>query len=169
MEKESLTLDEITELYYDEIFNYCRLHVSNDHDAYDITQSVFLSLCKCFSKINLNNVRQWLYNAAHNIVVDYYRNKKKEAENRISTDIFDESLDIYLDFTDEISGIELNEYINKVISKLTPDEEELYNDIWVCNKSYKAVSRKNNISEAALRKRISRLAYKLRKLIKSIL
>ena len=69
-------LQDFAEAYYDDIYKYCRRMGDNESDAYDLTQVVFLALNQHYSTIDYNKVRQWLYNTAHNIVVDYYKMKK---------------------------------------------------------------------------------------------
>lgn len=166
---DNIFLNEISIKYYDEIYSFCRRHTRNNDDAYDLTQEVFLALKEVSDKINLLNVRKWLYNTAHNMICDYYTNRKKESNNRLDIDIYDESFSLTTDFTEEITEDEIERYKFEILSLLSDDEKEFYLDVWVKHIAYKFLATKYNISEATLRKRISRLYYKIRKRIKELL
>lgn len=164
----NIFLNEISIKYYDEIYSFCRRRVRSSEDAYDLTQEVFLALKEKIDKINLLSMRKWLYNTAHNKICDYYTNRKKENDNCTDIDVYDETLDLTTDFTEEITEDEIERHKVEILSLLSNDEKEFYDDVWIKHKTYKSLASKYNISEPALRKRVSRLHYKIRKCIKEL-
>lgn len=169
MDNNNIFFNEISIKYYDEIYSFCRRRSRNNDDAYDLTQAVFLALKEESDRINPLSVRKWLYNTAHNKICDYYTKRKKEADNLLDIDIYDESFNLTIDFTEEITEDEINRYKIEIFNLLLDDEKELYDDVWNKHTKYESLAAKYSISEAALRKRISRLYYKIRKYIKKFL
>ncbi len=170
MDDLKVSLEKIAFLYYDEIFMYCRRCVKCSDDAYDLTQSVFLALNERYKSINLQNIRQWLYNVAHNKIVDYYKNNKRDSDNCMDVDIYDDSsLISNFDFTENITEKELEDNKTDIFRNLTTDEKKLYEAVYVKHYDYITIAESFKVSESALRKRISRLQYKIRKLINALL
>ena len=168
MDNKATTLEKIADLYYDEIFKYCKRRVKTD-DAYDITQEIFLALSVSVVGINLQSVRKWLYTTAHNKIVDYYKRNKIETDNRAYIDISDETFTLYEDFTENLDENDLTTYKSGIMKSLSKDEFSLYRNIFIEKKNVSMLVSEFGISEAAMRKRILRLNNKIRKLIKSLL
>ena len=74
-------LDEISVEYYAEIFVYIKRRVRTADDVYDLTQEVFLALTHAYDEIDSSKIRKWLYQAAHNKIVDYYQTVKKKVHD----------------------------------------------------------------------------------------
>lgn len=163
----NLSPDEIASRNYDEIFKYCRRRVRSDEDAYDLTQSVFLALSEQYNTIDICRVRKWLYNVAHNKIADYYIKNKTDKE--YLTDVDPASPDIYFNITDDYTDAEIEKYSLAIISSLNEKEKTLYDEVYRQKLLYPALAKKYNISEACLRKRISRIKYKITHLIKLLL
>ncbi len=168
-------LRHIAEKYYDEIYKYCFNHVNSEHDAYDLTQEVFLALGSSFETIEYKYIRQWLYSTAHNIVVDYYKHKRRDTENVIPLDEALDKVESVPDTSDEISDEdnideeETEKYKSMILEKLTPTERRLYDEAFVRKTSYGDIAAMYGINETALRKRISRLRIKIIKIVKKLL
>ncbi|MHB1151826.1 MAG: RNA polymerase sigma factor [Eubacteriales bacterium] len=163
----NLSTDEVASRYYDEIFNYCRRRVRSGEDAYDLTQSVFLALSERYNTIDIRCVRKWLYNVAHHKIADYYIKNKTEKE--YLTDADPALHEACFDFTEEYTDTEIEKYSLAILSGLNEKEQKLYNEVYCQKLLYPALAKKYNISEACLRKRISRLKYKITHLIKLLL
>ena len=69
---------DLYEYYLEEVYRYVFYRVSNEADAEDLTEQVFLKVWE-----NLPNFQQrvpfkaWLYRIARNTVIDHYRTRKK--------------------------------------------------------------------------------------------
>jgi RNA polymerase sigma-70 factor (ECF subfamily) len=67
------------ERYLDRIYRYLRLRIGNDHDAEDLTETVFV---RTFQAIGRYEERGWpfsayLYQVARNVLADHYRTLKQ--------------------------------------------------------------------------------------------
>lgn len=73
--------------YGDEIRSYVRKHVRDEELAKDLSQEVFLKIytfCQRYDfdcdKAGVKNLRSWLFQTAHNLIVDHLRHDKFRAE-----------------------------------------------------------------------------------------
>ena len=157
---------------YDAIYSFCRRRVDSDDTAYEITQTVFLAFLESYSSIEDNGHRQWLFNVAKNKIADYYRAKKTEFNNRISAELDDEKMELDDDPFEKLTAKNFEKHLNSIMQELTPDERELCADLQKYNNDeigYADIAEKNSVSEAAMRKRISRLKAKITKAIGALL
>lgn len=125
----NISLDDAVLLFYNDIFSYCRRRVIDDNTAYELTQMVFLALSENYLLINNMSIRKWLYTTAHNKIVDFYRRKKIDKENLSDIDITDDTLNLYMDFSEEYTEEEIIRDTKKAMASLNPDEKRLYDDI----------------------------------------
>ncbi|WP_158237894.1 sigma-70 family RNA polymerase sigma factor [Emticicia sp. TH156] len=82
------------------VYTYIKRRVDDREIARDLTQEVLLKIYKfCFSQCGVKNTRAWLFDIAHNTIIDYYRNQKEE----IQIDTFDISEEKEVDVYQSIS------------------------------------------------------------------
>ena len=167
---------------YDAIYSFCRRRVDSDDTAYEITQTVFLAFLEGYSSIGDNGHRQWLFNVAKNKIADHYRAKNKiadhyrakktEVDNRISTELDDEKMGLVDDPFEKLTAQDFEKHMSSIMQDLTSDEKELCADLRKYNNKeigYAEIAEKNSVTEAAMRKRISRLKAKITKAIGALL
>lgn len=70
---------ELYEAYFDKIYRYICLKLSNQTEAEDMTQQVFIKVLHSISAYKCKGTpfSAWLFRIAHNQVVDYYRKQSK--------------------------------------------------------------------------------------------
>ena len=126
-----MTLDEtfnkVVMKHYNEIFHYIRKQTSNDEDAKDLTQDVFM---KVYSKLNTYNknlasLRTWIYRIAHHHVMNHFKKAStryvktldQEFFKNLSTD--DDVLEAMIQHEDVvfIKGL-MNKHLNKKHHKM---------------------------------------------------
>ncbi len=76
------------------LLRYIRSKISNLRDAEDILQEVFLQAIKHANVMEpVDNLMGWLYTAAHNRVIDWYRHRQtaERFENDLTDEIFGEA------------------------------------------------------------------------------
>ena len=76
IERDTEAFSALYSLYFDRIYRYARLRLSNPADAEDVTAAVFLSAWRSidrFSPKHETSFAGWLFRLAHNTVVDRYR------------------------------------------------------------------------------------------------
>lgn len=171
-------VNEIVDSNYENIYYYCRIRME-EQDAKDITQEVFLALLDSYKKVEFERVRQWLYNTAYYMVVDYYKEKERRKRHFLSLEAVAGMQDPTARFIEELVEENLPENVfseeqifdcrAKVLMRLSDRERELYENVFVEKKSYAGLAEQLGISESTLRKRISRLTFKIRKIVKKIM
>lgn len=162
-------LDNIISQYYDEIVAYFCMRVNSEDDAYDLTQDVFFALVEQFQTINDYKVRAWLYSVAHNILVDYYKANKRANTTLVELEFAADAYTELISSFDTLSEREVDQHRITIISQLAEKEQILYREIYHQKKGYTELSKQYQVSEATMRKRVSRLSHKIRGMIKSIL
>ena len=70
--------------YYKEIFSYVKKSVFDKEVAQDITQETFSRVIKNANSTKIKNERAFLYRVAKNVMIDFFREKKRF--NQISFD-----------------------------------------------------------------------------------
>ena len=123
------------DLYVDQIYRFIFFKIGQKEDAQDLTSQVFV---KCWSyvldgKLNDSNdyrsLKSFLYKIARNIVIDYYRQDKKDidleqANNLVDEHELDQEVEQKIDFEllqdkfvqlkSEYRGIIIMRYINQL-------------------------------------------------------
>jgi RNA polymerase sigma-70 factor, ECF subfamily len=82
--------EELWNTYSAELKAYIMKHVSNKYEAEDILQEVGIRIQQNAYKIkDITNVKGWLYRVTYNLIIDYFRERKKysmiEDVNEISS------------------------------------------------------------------------------------
>ena len=72
---------ELYERYMEQIFRYLYYQTADQHEAEDLTETVFLKAWQALprSRKPIVNLRAWLYRLAHNLVIDRRRTRKQVA------------------------------------------------------------------------------------------
>jgi RNA polymerase sigma-70 factor (ECF subfamily) len=101
--------------YEKRVYNIAYQMFGNEHDAYDVSQEVFIKVYKSLEKFNFNSsFSTWLHRITVNTCIDEYRKKKKH--NIVSS--IDESYE-------QDEGSMNKQFVDK---GLTPEEEVLKNE-----------------------------------------
>ena len=162
-------LDEITQKYYLDIYKYCLRRTNNEHDALDITQNVFMILLEKYDNEEILDVKRWLMAVAKKQVERYFRDMYKTRsliiDNELEEDIQTASYNPF----EEISEQELEQMILEVNSSLDEQELILYEAVFVKMIDYPNLAEQLNISQPALRQRVSRLKKKIKDMIQIML
>lgn len=160
---------EIANLYYKDVFNFCRSELKNDDDAEDVTQEVFLLFQKRINEMNEINIRGWLINVAQKKIFAKFREIKKDSkmlsyiENINSEENF--SLITEMDNIIEISNEEIEQQKFKILEKLTPEERELFKMIYFEHLKYSEIAKRLDLTENAISIRAMRMRNKIKKMV----
>lgn len=71
---------DLYERYLNQIYRYIFYRVSDSDKAEDFTEIVFLKVWENLSTFQMDRIsfKGWLFRVAHNLLVDYYRTRKKQ-------------------------------------------------------------------------------------------
>jgi RNA polymerase sigma factor (sigma-70 family) len=103
-------------LYRQRIFDFCLTCLHNQHDAEDVTMSLFLSLCKTRETIVFETVENYMMTSARNRVIDFKRNQK----------FLKRVMEQYRDLGENITFQDDSNYILKFIETLPPKIRESF-------------------------------------------
>ncbi|TSC91418.1 MAG: RNA polymerase sigma-70 factor, ECF subfamily [Parcubacteria group bacterium Licking1014_17] len=102
--------------YAQRIFKYCYFRVNSKEDAEDLASLVFTRVWDYISAGNkIDSIRAFLYQVAHNLIIDHYR-KNKEARE-VSLDNPDNPIDIPEE-SDFIQDVDQKGMVNDIRKKL---------------------------------------------------
>lgn len=72
-----VSLDQLIQKYYGDVYAYCYRRLGNQDDAQDVTQEVFLHFCRNFENyVQRSKVKTYLYTIAHNLCINAMQAKK---------------------------------------------------------------------------------------------
>lgn len=158
------TLYHLIEKYYDDVFKYCRRHLNQEEDAYDITQSVFLSFTENYQHIEPEHVQSWLFVTAKHKIIDLYRERGKEKEffaDHIDVNMLTDDEEFSYTMFASLADTEIDEIKRHILSLLSDNELTLYKERFDLNMDYAELAEKYHTTEETMRKRVSRLRVKI--------
>jgi RNA polymerase sigma-70 factor (ECF subfamily) len=82
---------DLYERYMNQIYRYIYYRVSDSGIAEDFTETVFLKVWENLSSFEIDRIsfKGWLFRVAHNLLVDYYRTRKKQYSLDENFDLLD--------------------------------------------------------------------------------
>lgn len=169
--KEKITLRFLTENYYNKIYRKLLRSLSYDQStAEDITQDVFLELCKKWGTMKKSSeaeLASWLYVTAQNKLSDRYRKLAKEKHSLAQLDeneVTSKERDLDEEIVNSYVLKNMDAYEEKILSALSDDEIALAAYLRKGIK-YAEIGKRMEISEAAVTSRVYRLVHKVRKAV----
>ena len=150
--------------FYDEIHRYCVRLINSETEADDITQEVYLRLCKSNRNLEGAYLRNWLFRVARNRVIDYLRTKHPE---RIASDVEGTPLADMPDkkSSDPVAAVEEQDLIQKIGRELKNRDkrtQEILRLKFVEGKSSSEIGALLGISSSSVRKIILGMLQELR-------
>lgn len=79
-------LQDIVEMYYDDIFRFCAFQSGSREDAYDLTQETFLRFIRYVEGYRHRNLKGYLLTIAMNLCRDYMTERSRRWDREISFD-----------------------------------------------------------------------------------
>ena len=117
--------------YSGDVFRFVRSIVGDEHEAEDVTQTVFLKLMRVISKYERGAVpfTAWLMRVARNAAIDHLRERRpvpcEEIHGRSTSEELDENLQRLIEFRDAVSGLQEEQravVVLRHVHGLTPGE-----------------------------------------------
>lgn len=111
--------------YYPPLYRYIYRQVSDVETARDLTADLFQRFLQAVQKQNgpSQNVKAWLYRAAHNLVVDFYRRQQHRQHEALPEQVED--------MTPEHNPVDLAEahlsaeQLRTALHNLTPEQQQV--------------------------------------------
>jgi len=172
----------IIEQHYKSIYYYCYNKINQDvNEAKDCTQEVFCTLYKKIDDLrDFNKIGRWLYLTADNYIKKILTKKSFENKMLIHS-MIDSDVDNIPEYYSQYFSYEENHELllesplniedckEKILSALSSEEMTLWYLFFIESKSQKEISDILHISHTAVKSRVLRLKFKLKKQIELIL
>lgn len=161
-------LIELCEQYYDEILRFVRhkIRFTNHHDAFDITNKIFLIVTKRKGTIlDLNDLaaKQFVYSTAINCCRQYFQENHRKSSRETE---LNDNLEISAETITEENIENIREYINEIFPQLTENEQVLFREYWLKGRKLYGVAEELHMSYDSARQANSRLRTKLSALMR---
>lgn len=156
-------LTDLCDQYYDEILRFVRhkIGVANHHDAFDVTNKIFLILTERKGTIvDLNDLatKQFVYSTAINCCRQYFQENSRKRSHETE---LNDNLEIAVETMTEENIENIREYINEIFPQLTENEQVLFREYWLKGRKLYGVAEELHISYDSVRQSNSRLRTKL--------
>ena len=114
----------IRDRYWPKVHNFSRLYLSSIAEVEEVVQEVFVKLweARIFLKEN-ESFKGFLFIITRNIIFNQFR--KSFNENAYKTTVLS-SAEVEYDIENEMDAADLQGYIKKLISELTPRQQEVF-------------------------------------------
>lgn len=150
--------------YSDAIFRYCLLRTGDRELSKDLVQSAFTKTWDYLYKgKEVDNMKNFIYKVASNLVIDYYRTKKAQSLEALMED---ENTNFEPMATENISIEEKADLssIFRLIREIPKEYREVVELRYVEGMSFKDIAKITKESENAARVRVHRALEKLKKI-----
>lgn len=166
------SVDSIANRYYQNVYEFCCARLENADDARDVTQEVFLLFAEKADKLEEDKILAWLLTVANNKIKEAHRESTKKS--RFVS--YDDSFRAHLNdpnFSYEIDG-EVDDYLfgdeveskrEWIKSKLSPEENLLFEYLCEHRLNRSEIAKELNIEKTALNARVHRLRKKVIQLL----
>lgn len=148
-------------MYWPKVHNFSRLYLSSIAEVEEVVQEVFVKLweARIFLKEN-ESFKGFLFIITRNIIFNQFR--KSFNENAYKTTVLS-SAEVEYDIENEMDAADIQGYIKKLISELTPRQQEVFHLSREEHLSYKEIAIRLSISEKTVERHINEALKFLRK------
>lgn len=129
MERENSVLKEVIEKETPRLLGFIKRRVSAESDAEDILQDVFFQFTKAMREDPIEKTASWLFRAASNKIIDWYRKIKPVSLDRMNESVFDDSENNSYRYEDESYEDTQSADILYTRQEFWPMLEELLNNL----------------------------------------
>ncbi|HPL17616.1 MAG TPA: sigma-70 family RNA polymerase sigma factor [Spirochaetota bacterium] len=155
LEKQKIKFTEAYADYYQVVYGTICSKISNPDDTDDLTQEVFMHF---YSRMNeVDNTRAWLFGTINNVLMNYYRKKKKFSSDE---DIENYLGDVSLTFVNGFRDTRI--IIDEAVGRLTEPERILFDLVAVQNLTYELAGQHLGFSKRQAEYRYSLIVKNIR-------
>lgn len=158
---DTICFGELYDRYADKVYNKCYGFVLNEAEAKDLTQDVFLHLFVNIKKFNFKaKFSTWLYSLTYNFCVNYLNRDKEKKISAQSNDI-DEEYKLSVEVSDYSLFQMKVDRLEQVLLKIPPEDKMILQLKYQDDVSIKELVELLQISESAVKMRLSRAKTKV--------
>lgn len=165
------TIEFAVHQYYSEIYRFCFSRMINKNDVEDVVQNVFVVLQEKSDDLTAENLRAWLFSVAQRKLLEERRDEIRRSRF-VSYDVEVIAKDPVLTYEiveEQISENDVCALKTRILQMLTPEERDLFEQIYEKHVNRKEVAKQLNITENALNVRVHRLKNHIKSLTNAVL
>lgn len=156
---------EIALEYYESIYSFCMAHLGDETDAKDVAQETFLTFVEKAEELDEANIRSWLFSTANFKIKEKYRDRKIQTKFVSFDENYEPMIEVdFYDGEEEKSDDDIDRMKEMLLKKLSPEEYELFVEIYEKKKKYSEIGKYFGISQKNVSMRAVRLKKKILKL-----
>lgn len=129
IEKQNSILKEVIEKESPRLLGFIKRRVSAESDAEDILQDVFFQFTRAMREDPIEKTASWLFRAASNKIIDWYRKIKPVSLDKMNENVFDDSENNSYRYEDETFDDTQSADILYTRKEFWPMLEELLNNL----------------------------------------
>ena len=150
VERDQAAFATLYDSYMDRVYRHVYYRVSNQIDAEDITQEVFIRAWKAINKYKKTGAPfvTWLLAIAHNLIVDHYRARKKHVSLE-EAEASNQTAEASPEAMAEASLTK--DYVRRAVLKLKGEKQKVILMRFIDGLSYGEIAKVLNKSEGAVR------------------
>ena len=167
-EVDAFPMDEYFEVFmrenYRKFVAYCISRGEDSADADEIVGEAFVRLHTKWNErcsFDKDQNKKWMYNT-----IEYIRKEYKKNSRKTEADDIDEHSEYLADGTEIDENLRYEELLKTIGQGLGESDRELFQLVYVEEKSYSEICEKLKIESQPLRTRISRLKARIKKILK---
>lgn len=165
------TIESAVQQYYSEIYRFCFSRMINKNDVEDVVQNVFVVLQEKSDDMTSENLRAWLFSVAQRKLLEERRDEIRRSRF-VSYDVEVIAKDPVLTYEiveEQISENDVCALKTRILQMLTPEERDLFEQIYEKHVNRKEVAKQLNITENALNVRVHRLKNRIKSLTNGVM
>jgi len=158
--------EEVYSTYYIPLYRYILTRLKNKQEAEDMTQVIFIKIWNSLPTWDENHTSplSFFFTVARNTLIDHFRKNSRRKEIVSDEAVAKESENHTSDMS---TARELKEVLDQLIAKLSDEQQEVINLMYVHDRTYKEISEITGKTEEAIRQLHSRAIKKLREIYKN--
>ena len=129
LEKQNSLVKEVIEKERPRLLGFIKRRVAVESDAEDILQDVFYQFTKTMREDPIERAASWLFKAASNKIIDWYRKIKPVSLDKMNETVFDDDVNNSFRFEDEAFEDTQSQDIMYYRQEFWPMIEELLNNL----------------------------------------
>lgn len=144
--------DSLWDEFNDKLLNYIKSKVSNQHDAEDILQNVFIKIYKNVENVeNSEALKSWIYRITKNTVIDFYKKKKDVSVEPETLHFIEDETEEADNMNEEVAGC-----LSGILFELPGKYQEVFDMYEKQSMKHKEIAEALDITVSASKVRLKR-------------
>jgi RNA polymerase sigma-70 factor (ECF subfamily) len=162
---ENLDFDKYFRLYYDALYRFCRIYISDAEECHDIVTAAFEVAWKNYSTLRPDTVKSFLFTIVRTRAIDFLRRQGKH-QNYIR--YMKVMADEYVAEDHLAEDDARRELVDSILRQIGPPASDVLKACYIDGKKYKEVAAEMNMNIASVKKYMVKALKMLREIKKNL-